>query len=91
MKNSLNLSDVTRAVCLPALVGGVLLLASGVAQAETIGLVLTTWHNSGTFTDDAKECAHGINPDARENFRAQFKTKEEQDEAMRNRAALEIE
>jgi hypothetical protein len=65
-----------------------LLFTANAAQAETLGFALTTWHIAGAYTDDAKECAHGVNPDARENFRAQFKTKEEQEAAMRKFASV---
>ncbi len=53
---------------------------SGVASAETLGFVLTNWHYSGHFTPDNKlECPDGLAYGHRDNFRAQFKTKEEQD------------
>ena len=52
----------------------------GIASAKTLGFVLTTWHYSGQFTPDNKvECPDGLAFGHRENFRAQFKTKEEQD------------
>ena len=53
---------------------------SGVASAKTLGFVLTNWHYSGQFTPDNKiECPDGLAYGHRDNFRAQFKTKEEQD------------
>lgn len=76
-----------------AALAGMMLVTTAPAtvHAETIGLVLTTWHIAGTYSDDAKtECAHGINPDARANFRAQFKTEEEQAEAMKKFASVEF-
>jgi len=53
---------------------------SGVASAKTLGFVLTNWHYSGQFTSDNKiECPDGLAYGHRENWREQFKTKEEQD------------
>ncbi len=53
------------------------------ASAETIGLVMTSFHLAGPFTNDGKkECPQGLNPDNRDNFRAQYKTPEEQKEIL---------
>jgi len=53
------------------------------AAAESIGLVMTSFHLGGEFTADGKkECPHGLNPDNRDNFRAQYKTLEEQKEVI---------
>jgi hypothetical protein len=60
-------------------------------RAETLGFVVTKWHIAGSYTKDAKaECPNGINPDNRDNFRAQFKTQAEQDEAIVKFANIEM-
>lgn len=57
-----------------------LAFAKGPAQAETLGLVLTAFHVEGDFTKDGRaECPDGLNATIEENFKAQYKTKEEQD------------
>ncbi len=61
-----------------------LALVGSPASAETIGLVMTTFHLGGPFTTDGKkECPNGLNPDNRDNFRAQYPTLEEQKEVIR--------
>lgn len=54
-------------------------LSNASSHAETIGLVMTSFHIAGDFTKDGKqECPQGLNPDSRDNFRAQYKTLDEQ-------------
>lgn len=48
--------------------------------AEALGLVLTEFHVEGDFTKEGKaECPNGLSSTIEDNFKAQFKTKEEQD------------
>jgi hypothetical protein len=76
------LSVATRRALLVAALP-VALSANVSAFAETIGLVSTSFHLAGPFTADAKlECPQGLNPDNRDNYRAQFKTPEEQRETL---------
>ena len=57
-----------------------LTFVQGQAQAESLGLVLTEFHVAGDFSKEGKsECPNGLNSNIEENFKAQFKTKEEQD------------
>ena len=61
------------------------------AQAETLGFVLTQWHDAGQFTPDAKlECPNGLNPGYRDNFRASFKTKEAREEQLKKFSNLNM-
>ena len=64
---------------------------SGVASAKTLGFVVTGWHYAGQFTPDAKlECPDGMGHDNRDNFRAQFKTNEEQEAWIKKYNAVEM-
>ncbi len=64
---------------------------SSVASAKTLGFVVTGWHHSGTFTPDNKvECPQGLGSDGRANFKAQFKTKEEQEAQIKKYAGFEM-
>ena len=61
------------------------------ASAKTLGFVLTKWHYAGQFTPDAKlECPQGFAPGLRDNFRAVFKTKEEQEAQITKYAGIEM-
>ena len=66
--------------------------AGSPASAETIGLVMTQFHLAGPFTTDGKqECPQGLNTaDNRDNFRAQFKTPEEQSEVLRKYGSTQM-
>ena len=64
---------------------------ASVANAKTLGYVLTGWHHSGTFTPDNKlECPAGLSADGRMNFKAQFPTKEAQEEQIKKYAGFEM-
>ena len=53
-----------------------LALVGGRAQAETIGLFMTSWHVERAFTKDGNaECPDGFNSTIEKNFKAQFKAK----------------
>lgn len=59
--------------CLSLIVATSIVSAPSFTHAETLGFVLTQWHNAGQFTSDGKlECPNGFNPGHRDNFRAQF-------------------
>ncbi len=74
------ISRFVKALRIGVCAAAVLAFVGGRAHAETIGLVMTSWHVEGVFTKDGKsECPDGLNPTLEENFKAQFKTKEEQD------------
>ena len=61
------------------------------ASAETIGLVMSQFHLAGPFTTDGKqECPQGLNSDNRDNFRAQFKTPEEQRDVLRKYGSTQM-
>ena len=80
MKDRAGVSLVLKAFRISVCAAAVLAFIDSRAHAETIGLVMTSWHVEGTFTKDGKaECPNGFNPTLEENFKAQFKTKEEQD------------
>lgn len=76
----------------PRLIAGLLLAAVSLpARAETLGFVLTEWHNAGQFTPDAKlECPNGFSPNHRDNFRAQFPTQEAQEDLNKKYANMEM-
>ena len=66
-------------------------LAGSPASAETIGLVMTQFHLAGPFTTDGKsECPQGLNSDNRDNFRAQFKTTEEQNAVVQKYGSTQM-
>lgn len=66
-------------------------LASAASHAETLGFVVTNWDFAGQFTAEGKtECPSGFNHDNRDNFRAQFKTLAEQQEAINKYSSFEM-
>lgn len=93
--NALPVSSLRRAslrkICLGLATTTFLTGAASLANAETLGFVLTEWHNAGQFTTDAKlECPNGFSPNHRDNFRAQFKTEEEQEALNKKYANIEM-
>lgn len=68
-----------------------MMAAAAPARAETLGFVLTGWHNAGHHTEDGKlECPNGFSPGHRDNFRAQFKTPEGQAAALSDRPNIQM-
>src|SRR4051794_12307339 len=67
-----------------------LTFVEGQARAESLGLVLTEFHVEGAFTKDGKaECPNGLNSNIEENFKAQFKTPEEQQAIIKKYGATQ--
>ena len=68
-----------------------LVALAATAHAETIGLVMTSFHVAGPYTTDGKaECPQGLNVDGRDNFRAQFTTLEKQREILEKYGSTEM-
>ena len=79
MADRTEVSRFLRSLRIGACAAAVVTLAGHQAQAETFGLVMTSFHTAGPFTKDGKvECPNGFNANNEENFKAQFKTPEEQ-------------
>lgn len=79
MANLVTGSRFLKTLCVSAGAVAVLAFAQGQARAETIGLVMTSFHVAGPFTKDGKaECPNGYTATNEDNFKAQYKTKEEQ-------------
>ena len=66
-------ANTTSKIYISTIVAIGLVGSASFAHAETLGFVLTQWHNAGQFTPDGKvECPNGFNSGHRDNFRAQF-------------------
>ena len=74
-----------------SLVAAAVMGLTSAAHAETLGFVLTQWHDAGQFTPDAKlECPNGLNPGYRDNFRASFKSDEAREAQMKKFSNLNM-